>query len=259
MACTKVDASHDNVDATQVKESHVGESQVKVEASEIPSKEGCATKTVVSRSMRSSVISFFGKPNGDIIDQMELFNDLISLTKSSSRNALLDGILAITAHNTDTCDEECFVGKPSIRIIPRINYITELFEDLWWTENGASTIFCKKAEQVKDVSVYLDEDCSGTTKSVVCTAKLGRKRVTERVTVAIIDSIRTNTKEYHIIESGIKPSDSHPIFIELYEGSGIVVAERGMLCTHYSLKHFIEEFGYDATHEIEDDQFIPIN
>lgn len=196
---------------------------------------------------------FFGSVDeGNLSQQMYLFNRMIAYAKLDS------GILAITAHNPDACDEECLFGAPSVRILSRMRYMSELFEDLWWTDKGTSDIFCKRADEVTDVGVYIDLDTSGA-RCVVYTAKIKKLRIAEKVIVAIVYNERTRASEYHIIEPATNPNDNHPVFSELTRDPGVVAPERRMMCTHYSLKHFIDEFGESPTHVIDNDHFIPIN
>jgi hypothetical protein len=194
---------------------------------------------------------FFKKTSGDVNAQFELFNTLIRLC------SLGNGILAITAHDESDCDvDDCLIGSPAIQYIERISYMSQLCEDCWWSGNGASVIFCKKAADVSDITVEITKEEGKTVISY--SAKLLEDTIHEKIWCYVVYNSNTNALEYHFVDETIGVSDNHPIFIA-YAGCVSVEPLIRTVCTKYSAEHFISEFGDVATHTIEDDHFLAIN
>ena len=199
----------------------------------------------------SPIEKFFKKTSGDVDAQFDLFNCLLQ------QNPLGNGILAITAHNESDCDvDDCLIGSPAIQYIERIAYMSQLCEDCWWSGNGASVIFCKKAADVSDITVEITKEEGKTVISY--SAKLLEETIHEKIWCYVVYNSNTNALEYHFVDETIGVSDNHPIFIA-YAGFVSVAPLIRTVCTKYSAEHFISEFGGLATHTIEDDHFTPIN
>jgi len=195
--------------------------------------------------------NFFKNTNGRIKAQLLLFESLISTS------TLGEGVLAITAHDEEVCDiDDCLIGTPCVQYLDRQSYMSELFEDRWWSDHGASVIFCKHAEDVSCISTTL-----GTIEGqavITFSALLFGETISEKVWCYIVENTNTCALEYHFADETSVVDDNHPVFIT-YQGLFSVEPIIKKTCTVFSAKHFASEFGDQPTHIIKKNRFIKIN
>lgn len=201
----------------------------------------------------SPLVKFFKLKNGDVDAQLALFNALID---SDNSGYFGSGILAISQHAEGECEYDCLISIPAVKYIQPADFMTELFEDRWWSELGASDIFCKHAKDVTDITGTVVS--SKNHKTIVFTAKLKNKLVKEEIQSIIIFNYSTDSLEYHFIDEYTNVNDNHPIFVIDRESLSVVPLVR-TVCTRYSLVHFKKVFGDEPTHYIQDNQFVAID